>query len=259
MLDYAAFPEQRQNKIKQLLKVDGRVISTALALEMGVSEHTIRRDLNELSESGMCKRVHGGAVAILKETSSFEQRIEQNQAEKNKIALSCIELIKPNSCIFIDSGSTNLEIARSLPNHLAITAVTNSPLTALALMQKPCCDVILIGGKLNNQIGASIGNYAMHYISQIHFDQCFLGGCALDPQIGITVFDYEEAEFKKAVIAQSNQVIMGSTVDKFPAVARYTVADFNQLTVLVIDSDYVQKVNDLFGNRSVKIIATQNN
>lgn len=80
---------------------------------------------------------------------------------------------------------------------MGVTVVTNSPSIALELMKKTHCEVILISGKLNSQIGVSVGNSAMYQISQIHFDQCVIGSCALDPQIDITIFDFEEAEFKK--------------------------------------------------------------
>lgn len=254
MLDYAAFPEQRQNKIRQLLREQGRVICTILAREMQVSEHTIRRDLNELAQEGVCRRVHGGAVSMLEETGSFEQRIEQNQAEKLKIAQACSLLIKQGACVFIDTGSTNLEIARNLPAHIAFTVVTNSPSIAIESMKKPLCEVILIGGKLNREIGASIDSSAVNQINHIHFDQCFIGGCALDPQMGVTIFDYEEAEFKKALIERSNQVIMGVTADKLPGVARYTIASCEQISILVMDESLNKETEKLFADTSLKMI-----
>lgn len=254
MLDYAAFPDQRQKKIRQLLKDDGRVVCTVLAREMDVSEHTIRRDLNELAEEGVCKRVHGGAVSMLEAVGTFEQRIRHNQAEKFKIAQKCASLIKNDSCIFIDSGSTNLEIARSIPDTLASTVVTNSPAIALELMKKPLCEVIMIGGKVNAQIGASVGNSSTHQVRQIHFDQCFIGGCALDPQIGVTIFDYEEAEFKRALIEQSNQVIMGITSDKLPGAARYVIADCQQISILVLDRQISNDLHQLFAQTDMQIL-----
>lgn len=257
MLDYAAFPEQRQNKIRQLLQDEGRVVCTILAREMQVSEHTIRRDLNELAQEGVCRRVHGGAVSVLEETGSFEQRVTQNQDEKIRIAQACSGLVKPNACIFIDSGSTNLKIAHYLPAQFPLTVVTHSPSIALELIKKPLCEVILIGGKLNREIGASIDTAAVHQISQIHFDQCFIGGCALDPQMGVTIFDYEESEFKKALIARSNQVIMGVTTDKLPGVARYNIASCEQISILVMDAKLNKEMANLLGNTSIKMVLAE--
>ncbi len=80
MLDYAAFPEQRQELIRQILRDQGRVVCVDLAAQMQVSEHTIRRDLHELSKEGVCKKVYGGAVLQIPEAGSFQSRKEQNHA-----------------------------------------------------------------------------------------------------------------------------------------------------------------------------------
>lgn len=84
MLDYAAFPEQRQARIRQILIESGRVVCAELAVQMGVSEHTIRRDLHELSKKGICKKVYGGAVLQLPEAGSFISREQINSAKKTR-------------------------------------------------------------------------------------------------------------------------------------------------------------------------------
>ena len=89
MLDYAAFPEQRQALIRQLLHNDGRVQCSTLVEQLGVSEHTIRRDLQVLADEGLCKRVYGGAVSVLGDVADFQQRIGQNSAEKKNCARLC--------------------------------------------------------------------------------------------------------------------------------------------------------------------------
>ena len=90
MLDYAAFPEQRQALIYQILQENGRVICSELANRLGVSEHTIRRDLHELSKDGVCKKVYGGAVIALPESEDIDVRKSINVAKKSNIAQRCI-------------------------------------------------------------------------------------------------------------------------------------------------------------------------
>lgn len=84
MLDYAAFPEQRQALIYQILQENGRVICSELANRLGVSEHTIRRDLHELSKDGVCKKVYGGAVIALPESEDIAVRKGINVAKKEQ-------------------------------------------------------------------------------------------------------------------------------------------------------------------------------
>ena len=128
MLDYAAFPKQRQALICQILQENGRVVCAELASRLNVSEHTIRRDLHELSREGYCKKVYGGAVMTLPEAGDYSERKEKNTATKSRIAQKCAKLVKPGGCIFIDTGTTNLAMAEALPAELALNpAVSSQP------------------------------------------------------------------------------------------------------------------------------------
>ena len=141
MLDYAAFPQQRQALICQILQENGRVVCAELAARLQVSEHTIRRDLHELSREGFCKKVYGGAVLSLPEAGDYSQRKDKNRAIKLRIAQQCARLVKPGGTIFIDTGTTNLAMAEALPTELALTVVTNSPEIAAVLVKKPLYNV----------------------------------------------------------------------------------------------------------------------
>ncbi len=147
MLDYAAFPQQRQALICQILQENGRVVCAELAARLQVSEHTIRRDLHELSREGFCKKVYGGAVLSLPEAGDYSERKDKNRAIKLRIAQQCARLVKPGGTIFIDTGTTNLAMAEALPTELALTVVTNSPEIAAVLVKKPLYDVVILGGR----------------------------------------------------------------------------------------------------------------
>ena len=177
MLDYAAFPEQRQALIYQILQENGRVICSELASRLGVSEHTIRRDLHELSKDGVCKKVYGGAVIALPESEDITVRKSINVAKKSNIAQRCARMVKSGSCIFIDTGSTNLAMAEALPAELALTVVTNSPEIAAVLLKKPLFDVIMLGGTVQRSSGGCVGATAISQVQGILFDQGFIGGC----------------------------------------------------------------------------------
>ena len=246
MLDYAAFPDQRQALIRQALGQQGRVVCAELAVQLGVSEHTIRRDLHELSKEGVCKKVYGGAVATLPDTGSFIERKTQKADVKSIIAHKCAQLIKPNSCVFIDSGTTNLALAEAIDDTLVLTAVTNSPEIACALLKKPRCEVIMLGGGIQRSSGGSVGAAALAQVNDILFDQGFIGGCAMAPESGLTGFDYADCAFKKAVIPQCSEIIVGLTADKIPSVARYVVAGCRQIDVLVVEESVRQQYAEAF-------------
>lgn len=254
MLDYAAFPEQRQARIRQILHKSGRVVCTELASQMNVSEHTIRRDLHELSKEGYCKKVYGGAVLQLPDAGNFLSREQKISAEKHTIAQKAATLVQAGGCIFIDAGTTNLALAKALPADLNVTVVTNSPAIATELLRHPLCEVIITGGQIQRVSGGSVGATAAGQIQGIIFDQAFIGGCAMDPQMGLTGFDFADCEFKKAVIAQSNQTIVALTADKLPGVARFVVSTCQDIDVLVVKEALEQGVVDAFAAQDIRIV-----
>jgi len=209
VIDYDALPEQRQAFLQQILLEKGRVIVTDIAPRLGVSEHTIRRDLQQLARQGLCKKVYGGAVSQLKQSTTFEKRMVQSVVEKSNVAEKCAQMIKPNTCIFIDSGSTYLAMVAFIPDDMALTIVTNSPQIACALSSRKAGELILLGGKIDPNTGSTLGLDTINQVRNMVFDQTFIGVCGLDPQVGLSAVYYEDACFKKEIIAQSNQVVAG--------------------------------------------------
>ena len=237
MIDYNAFPEQRQSFIRQLLTEKGRVVSTDLIKLLGVSEHTIRRDLQKLARDGVCKRVYGGAVSHLKQSATFETRVNQCIDEKSSVAIKCAKLIKNNSCIFIDTGSTYLAMASYIPQNLTLTIVTNSPQIASVLSSRTNGELIILGGKVNPLTGGTMGADTVNQIRNMVFDQTFIGVCGLDPHAGLSAVYYDDACFKKEVIRQSNEVIAAVIADKMLQVARYKVATCEDIDIIIASRD----------------------
>lgn len=237
MTDYDALPEQRQDLICQILAETGRVIGADVARQLGVSEHTIRRDLQVLARQGICKKVYGGAVSQLKQSASFETRMTQSMSEKSHVARRCAELIRPDSCIFIDAGSTYLAMVDFIPEDIELTIVTNSPQIASALSGRQRGELILLGGRVNPKTGSTLGSDTVNQVRNMIFDQTFIGVCGLDPQAGLSAVYYEDACFKKEVIAQSSEVIAAVIADKVPQIARYKVAACEDIDIVVVSSE----------------------
>lgn len=235
MLDYAAFPEQRQSLIRELLQKEGRVLCVKLSQELQVSEHTIRRDLQELAREGLCKRVYGGAVSLSRASGSFAKRIAENPSGKALLGRAGAQLIRDGGCIFIDAGTTNLAVAKAIPPELSLTVVTNAPAIAAEVMNLTRCEVIMLGGRIQARTGAALGITPLRQVEGMRFDQCFLGACALDAVEGVTEFDYDDAEFKRALTLRSDEVIVALTSDKIPSVARYKVMSCEEISTLVVE------------------------
>ncbi|WP_127019915.1 DeoR/GlpR family DNA-binding transcription regulator [Rheinheimera mangrovi] len=242
MLDYASFPDQRQALIKDLLRQHGRVLCVQLAAKLDVSEHTIRRDLQELANQGLCKKVYGGAVSMLTAVGDLSERIQNSGADKTRLGHAAAQLLRDGSCVFIDSGSTNMAIAKAVSMEQRLTFVTHVPAIAVELINRPLCDVILLGGKLNRRLGASVGPGTIRQLETMYFDQCLLGVCALDALEGVTALDVEDAEFKRAIVRQSSEVLIALTSDKVGAVARHKVMPCEGISTLLLDGEADDKL-----------------
>jgi DeoR/GlpR family transcriptional regulator of sugar metabolism len=252
LLDYAAFPQQRQALICQILQENGRVVCAELAARLQVSEHTIRRDLHELSREGSVKSVRRGGAEPAG-SGDYSERKDKNRATKLRIAQQCARLVKPGGTIFIDTGTTNLAMAEALPAELALTVVTNSPEIAAVLVKKPLYDVVILGGQVQRASGGCVGAAAVAQVQGMLFDQGFIGGCAMAPESGLTGFDYADCEFKKAVIKQCSEIIIGLTSDKIPAVARFVVAASSDIDVLVVEENISREYRVAFQQHDIRI------
>ncbi|SHN03485.1 transcriptional regulator, DeoR family [Pseudomonas asturiensis] len=246
---HETFPGERQQLIHERLARFGRVIAADLASEFNVSEHSIRRDLTALAASGVCKRVYGGAILLRASEGPMAVRVQQDASRKDLLGQAAASYLSRGQHVFIDAGSTNLAIASAIDPRLELTITTNSPLIAVPLMSLPKVEVILLGGRLNPVTGGVIGLTAVEQLRQFSFDLCFLGACAIDPDNGVTAFGLEDAEFKRAVVAASGQVVVAVTNEKLSSVAHYQVAQCEEVAGLVVEHDAPRERLDPFVGR----------
>ncbi|HUH49683.1 MAG TPA: DeoR/GlpR family DNA-binding transcription regulator, partial [Mycoplana sp.] len=222
------------------LAAHGRVIAADLADELGVSEDTIRRDLREMASAGLCRRVYGGALQ-LSPSPSFSERVGVNVDRKEALARTTVTLIASGATIFLDSGSTNLAIARNLPAEKNLTVITNAPAIAAALVDRPGIEIIQIGGPIDRKTGAATGAKALRDAETLRPDVCILGVCGLHPDGGVTAFGFEDAEFKRFVAMHSRAVLTAVTNDKLSVAAPYAVVPLARLDHVVLEADANEK------------------
>ena len=227
---------QRQTIIKDRLKSSGRVLAADLAKEFGVSEDTIRRDLRDMAAAGLCERVYGGALPLAPGGTSLTTRVSESAGRKLTLARAAVSTIREGMTVFFDASSTNLAIAQALPDAIRLTAVTNTPVIAAALMEKTGIEVILIGGKIDRQVGAAIGSAAQREMATLRPDLCILGACGIDVDAGITAFEYEDAAFKRLAVHQSADVLVAVTADKIGTSAPHAVLPAERCTTLVVEA-----------------------
>lgn len=230
-------PQERQRLIAERLSTEGRVVAAELARELGVSEDTVRRDLRELAAAGGCRRVYGGALPVAPQFGDLADRQARAPAAKIALAETAARLVEPGSIVFIDAGSSNVAVARALPAGQGLTVVTNAPEVAVALIGRAGTDVVLIGGRIDPQVGGSLGGKAIRDAREIRSDLCFLGACGVDAVAGVTAFDDEDAEFKRTIAALARRRVVAATGNKLGTAASFIVAAAHELDVLVVEHD----------------------
>ncbi|TLX60992.1 DeoR/GlpR transcriptional regulator [Stutzerimonas nosocomialis] len=234
--DAPELPHLRRQKILLLLERDGKVMAADLSQRFGVSEDTIRRDLAELAGAGLLHRVHGGALPRSADTGKdfFTRAIEVSEAKQ---ALACLaaQRVQDGQIVVFDSGTTTLQIALSLPAEIAITAVTHSPMIAMALARYSQVEIILAGGQLNTAAMVVTGHEAVRLFESVNADLLFTGLCALHPELGLTTAHFNEVAVKQAMLRGASQVVAVATADKLGAVEPFVVAPCHRVDVLITE------------------------
>jgi DeoR/GlpR family transcriptional regulator of sugar metabolism len=247
----------RKTEIESRLQRGLAVNATALAKEFLVSEDAIRRDLRALAAEGKCKRVYGGGLPISPEGIPLEHRLLNNSKEKRALALAALPLLAEAATVFLDSGSTNLALAREIPLDRSLTIATNSISIASTLLERKNFKVIVLGGEIDRETGAAIGLSAIREAERLSFDLCFLGACAVSMSLGIGAFHLADAEFKRTLMARSERTAVLVTMNKVETRAPFQVAALADLDHMVLESGTSEEIVSAFSNAGPEVIIAQ--
>lgn len=198
---------------------------------LGISESTVRRDLDELEIERKLNRIHGGAERLKpsKEELSNKQKSIKNIHEKKIIAKKAYEFIEEGDVIFIDAGTTN-EMLINIIERKDITVVTNSIEHAQKLLNKEI-NTIIIGGNIKLITNANIGSIAIEQIKKLHFDKAFVGINGFTNKY-FTTPDIEEAEVKKAIIENSRSPFILADHTKVGKISFVTVCTIDKAVIV---------------------------
>lgn len=245
---------QRKQQILQILAEEKQVMSGDLSQRFSVSEDSIRRDLRELAAEGKLQRVHGGALPVSEAIAPIETRKNVQMASKLTIAQRAVELIQPGQVVIIDGGTTTGEMVRLLPDNLACTVVTHSPGIAVALVEKPLIEVILIGGRLFKHSVVSVGAAALESISRINADLFFMGVTGVHPRAGLTTGDYEEAGIKRALAARAAETVVMASQEKLNSASAFAFGELGGVSTLIVDTTLDEALRQQLTLNGVEIL-----
>ncbi|KYQ86358.1 MULTISPECIES: DeoR/GlpR family DNA-binding transcription regulator [Thermoactinomyces] len=225
---------QRHQFILSLLKRQGIVKVQELVHLTGASESTIRRDLDQLQQQHLLKRVHGGAALL--QNKGLEMPIQEkairHTREKKEIALFAGSFVDQGACIYLDAGSTTLEMIPPLAGK-QVTVVTNG-MTHLERLVEYDIEAYVLGGKMKPSTKALIGAMALEGIERYRFDQCFLGTNGIHPDFGYTTPDPEEACLKQKALQLSSQAFVLADPSKLSEVSFAKFADLEEASLITL-------------------------
>ncbi len=226
---------ERRRRIVELLTADDRAEVSDLAIRFRVSESTIRRDLQLLSDRGTLERTRGGALPPSRFEPSFGEKETENRLQKRAIAQAAAELVQAGQTVFLDAGTTTLELARALRFRRDITVASNSVPIAVELANR--LELILTGGSVKESTLALVGPMAERSIEQIHVDIAFIGINGISAAAGLTTPTWEEAATKTRMIRAARYAVVLADSTKLGAVTFAHVAGLDEISLLVTDAN----------------------
>ncbi|MEV4759731.1 DeoR/GlpR family DNA-binding transcription regulator [Micromonospora sp. NPDC049559] len=232
--------KQRQAAILDRVRVAGGVRVSDLASEFGVSDMTIRRDLESLADRGLLSKVHGGATAAAPGSTDepgFAAKSARQRAEKAAIAARAARLVAPGMAVALSAGTTTAELAYRLAAVPGLTVVTNSIPVAEAFHRSGRADqtTVLTGG-VRTPSDALVGPVAEAAIRSLHLDLLFLGVHGMSERAGLTTPNLLEAETNRALIGAAQRVVVLADHTKWGVVGISSMARLTDVQTLVTDA-----------------------
>ncbi|MBQ8804779.1 MAG: DeoR/GlpR transcriptional regulator [Tyzzerella sp.] len=249
---------KRKDEILRLLAENRMMKAGDLAEQFEVSMETIRRDLSELEELKLIRRVHGGAMLYTEYgiEPDYAFRTTENYNEKLQIGKKAAEMVKDGDSIIIDIGTTTLEFAKFLKGKKDLTVFTNSIKIAYELMSEKEISVILLGGKVRYGEGTTSGYWSEEMIDNFFADKLFLGVGAIMPEHGVMDYHIEETNLRRHFFKQAKQVIALADYSKFGIKALNHVCKSKELDYLITDEKADKKMLKDLREMGVKVIIT---
>lgn len=253
------FALERQKIILEKLNLDGAVWVSKLSTELGVTEETIRRDLEKLENQEVLVRTHGGAVPINESSYelSLEKRKQTNLAAKEKLAKTAAEYIMPGDTIFLDSSTTTFYIAKEIKKLKNITVISNSLRVINELSNVENIKTIAVGGVVSNN-QSLVGYLAENSIKCNFFAmKFFFSSKGITPEAGIMESNDQECAIKQQMLANSTEKYYLCDASKIGRIGFYKLLPIEDIDYIITEAKLGNEYVDKFNEFGVKYILSE--
>lgn len=248
---------EKKNLILSMLQEKPVVTVPELSQALETSEVTVRKILNELDGQGLLRRTRGGAVNI-STIREFEEKEKEkkNTGEKRAIAKKAYEYIDPTDTVFIDAGSTTLELVKLIKNGSKrdIVVITNALNIAFELLDADDIELVFIGGSVRHKIMSCVGGFAENTINSLCMDKAFIGCNSITVETGITTPNLYEAQVKQCVLRAARETILISDSTKFGHTSMARISPIKNITRLITDSRIPQQLRSQIEGTGVDLV-----
>ena len=225
----------RQAFILHQVNLHNKVLCGDLSRQMKVSDDTIRRDIQHLSDQGKVIKVHGGALSpSFHNTHTASDDVYAYQ-QKKIIGHKAISLIKDGMFVLTTGGTTIIEMARALPPELHATFISGSIPALAEYIVHPSIEVIAIGDKISKDSKITVGLDAVERIKELKVDLCILGVSALNLETGVSDNDWEVVQIKKAMIDSADKLICLTISEKINSRQPFQICDIKKIDTLITE------------------------
>jgi len=228
---------ERKKEIMNKLRSEQSVVVSELAAHYGVTEETIRRDLDKLEKEGYATKTYGGAIwgNSTKTDLSYTIRNKTNVEAKNAIGTLVCSQIRDGDHIMLDDSSTSLYISKHIKEKKKITVITNSVEIIMELSNIDGWTIMSTGGRLKPESLAFVGNQAQQMLRNFHVDIAVISCKGLDPAFGITDSSEFHASMKQSMIASAKKTILALDSSKFDKTSFVKIADIEKISLVVTE------------------------
>lgn len=245
----------RHEQIIALIKAAGFATVEEMAKQFNVTPQTIRRDINLLDKEGFVSRYHGGAgLGVSTENVDYRRRKELLLDEKRAIAKATAEMIKDNSSLFINIGTTTEFVAEELVNHnKKLRIITNNLNVATIMSKKKDFEVIVAGGIVRGKDCGITGEAAVKFIQQFKVDVGIIGISGIDSDGTLLDFDFREVHVARTIIENSRKVFMVTDHSKFGRNPMVKLGHIKEIDTLITDKTPPQELIEMAETNDVTI------
>ncbi|MDB5048047.1 MAG: DeoR family transcriptional regulator [Fibrobacteres bacterium] len=248
---------ERQESIMEALKRRPTLTIHELLSLIKASPATVRRDLDFLEKKGSLVRTHGGVVHSdhIAGEPTYDQRLRESPASKRAIAETAAAMVPEGASVYVDAGTTCLEVGRILLGREDLAIFTNSsPLINIPFRRR--ARLVCIGGELREISRAMVGGLALDWLTKLRFDIAFLGASGLASE-GISTTELSEAEIKRQAMSRAKQKILLADGVKWDVPSTFLFSSWNAFDIWITDSSQAKRALQKQDKITTKVILTR--